>query len=102
MSMYAFHLKSTLAIEILVGKYAFYNYYLKAANSSGTLKAYCIKCTTLVHAPTNLVNTTKEQSASCMSKVHAHTGYLHNTSTVTLTGIQDPNRQVLSQWQEGE
>jgi hypothetical protein len=101
MNGYAFHLKQSLAVEVPEAKQPFFNHYLRAADNSGSLKAFCGERTVLVMAPVNPSGMREELSAKWMSKMRANATYIHNTATVTLKGIVDPYKQVRSQWQEG-
>jgi hypothetical protein len=101
MNGYAFHLKQSLAVEVPEAKQPFFSHYLRSADNSGSLKAFCGEKTVLVLAPVNPAGMREELSAKWMSKMRANAKYIHNTATVTLKGIVDPYKQVRSQWQEG-
>jgi hypothetical protein len=101
MNGYAFHLKQCLAVEVPEAKVPFFNHYLRAADNSGSLKAFCGERAVLVMAPVNPSGMREDLSAKWMSKMRANAKYIHNTATITLKGIADPYKQVRSQWQDG-
>jgi hypothetical protein len=92
MTKYSQNLKATMAIEILPKAYPFYNYYLKRANTSGTLKLCCGDNTRLIASPIN-ASQNEEKSVAWMTKMRAHAGYLHKSKTHTFKGITDPDER---------
>jgi hypothetical protein len=101
MSRYSQTVKATMGIELANKHYPFFHHYLKRADTSGTLRLCCGENTRLIHAPIN-PGQSEEKSASWMSKMRANASYLHKSKQDTLRGIVDPDKQVRSQWIEGE